>query len=116
MTEEYSLEPSGAGAVVLDIGGAVGAAIVHAPPSLAGAEVEIRPAGMSWDGRHVAVRPRRLPGGLVYAALFDRLSPGWHEVRIRDCAQSESGLESGPESGPEERFLVIGGRVTEARL
>ena len=36
---------AGQGAVVLDIGGDVGALVVRMPPSLAGAEIEARPAG-----------------------------------------------------------------------
>ncbi len=37
--------PAGQGAVVLDIGGDVGALVVHVPDQLAGAEIEICPAG-----------------------------------------------------------------------
>ena len=37
------------GSVLLDIGGEVGAAAVHVPASLAGAELEIRPVGEPWS-------------------------------------------------------------------
>ena len=40
-------EPPGPGAVVLDIGGDIGGAVVYAPEALAGSEIEIRRAGAS---------------------------------------------------------------------
>jgi hypothetical protein len=86
---------------VLDIGGDVGAAIVYAPASMTGAEVEIRRRGEPWAGRHVAVRPRRLVGGTTHAALFDRLERGAYEVRYRDSGGN----------GPVQHFDVDGGRV-----
>ena len=98
--------PSGPGSVVLDIGGDVGAAIVYAPASLAGGEVEIRRRGAPWDGTHVAVRPRHLPAGVTYAALFGPLAQGSYEVRVRDAETD----------GPLAAFDVAGGRVSTARL
>ena len=38
--------PTGAGTVVLDVGGEIGALILHTPPELAGAEIEIGPCGV----------------------------------------------------------------------
>jgi hypothetical protein len=102
---EPTLAPSAAGSVVLDIGGDVGAAIVHAPASLTGAELEIRRAGDPWEGRHVAVRARELPLGVINAALFDHLEQGRYQVRVR----------SG-EAGPLLPFDVEGGRVTEVHF
>jgi hypothetical protein len=96
-------EPSGAGTVVLDIGEDIGAAIVRTPASLAGAEIEIRPAGGAWAGRHVAVRPRSLPSGVIYAAVFEGLRRGSYDVRIRGRASDEPLLS----------FKVEGGRVAE---
>ena len=106
MVPESQPGPSEAGSVVLDIGEDVGAAIVHASPALAGAEMEIRPVGAPWDGRHVAIRARRLPAAVIHAALFDRLRPGAYEVRLRGA--------DGP--GQTGTFEVVGGRVTEARF
>jgi len=95
------------GSVVLDIGGAWGAAIVHTPPSLDGREIEIRRRGAAWDGTHVAVRPRRMPdGGLVYAALFPELTEGDYEVRVRE----------GEPDGAAAALAVHGGRVSQAHL
>jgi hypothetical protein len=103
--DHHQLGPSEEGSVVLDIGGDVGAAIVHAPASLAGSEIEIRRSGAPWDGTHVAVRARNTQGGEVYAALFPGLACGSYEVRVRDDAR-----------GPVARVAVEGGRVIQARL
>lgn len=94
------------GSVVLDIGGERGAAIVHAPPSLDGFEIEIRRRGTAWDGTHVAVRPRRIPDGVVYAALFPELVQGEYEVRVRGTAPHD----------PPTTVAIRGGRVSEAHL
>ncbi len=103
---EHTLDPSEAGSVVLDIGGDVGAVIVAAPASLAGQEIEIRPCGSGWDGTHVAVRARHLPGGPIHAALFEALRAGQYEVRIR--AQEDE--------GPTTTFVIEGGRVAHVEL
>ncbi len=94
------------GSVVLDIGGERGAAIVHAPPSLEGYEIEIRRRGSAWDGTHVAVRPRRIPDGMVYAALFPELVQGDYEVRVRGAESDE----------PATSVAIRGGRVSQAHL
>ena len=78
---------------------------MHAPASLDGAEIEIRRRGEPWAGRHVAVRARHLPAGVIYAAVFESLVCGGYEVRIR-VAIGE----------PRCTFEVEGGRVTEEHL
>jgi len=88
-----------------DIGGDIGAAVVHAPASLGGSEIEIRAHGTMWDGTHVAVRERRTPGGVTFAALFYGLSLGSNEVRVRD-----------DKAGPTAHLEVMGGRVIEVYL
>jgi hypothetical protein len=103
---DHNMGTSEMGSVVLDIGGECGAAIVHAPPSLDGLEIEIRRRGTAWDGKHVAVRPRRIPDGVVYAALFPELIQGDYEVRVRG---------GGPD-GPATPVAVHGGRVSQAHL
>jgi hypothetical protein len=102
---DHLIGTSEEGSVVLDIGGDFGAAIVHTPATLAGLEIEIRREGAHWDGTHVAVRARRIPGGEVYAALFPTLERGGYEVRVRD-----------DESGPVVAVAVEGARVSEAHL
>jgi hypothetical protein len=93
------------GSVVLDIGGELGAAIVHTPAALVGLEIEIRREGARWDGTHVAVRARSIPGGEVYAALFPGLERGSYEVRVR-----------GDDNGLVAAVDVEGARVSETRL
>jgi hypothetical protein len=96
-------EISTAGSVVLDIGGDVGAAVVYTPEALLGEEIEVRPAGEQWTGRHVAVHQRLVQTGPVYAAVFPHLVEGAWEVRIR-----------GRDSSPVVPFSVVGGQVTSA--
>jgi len=95
--------PSEAGGVVLDIGQGIGAAVVRTRASLLGSEIEIRRKEDPWAGRHVAVRQRVLPGGVICAALFDSLVEGQYEVRVRHGA---------PES-PTAVVDVEGGRVAD---
>jgi hypothetical protein len=105
MDTHHVVGPSEEGSVVLDIGGDVGAAIVHAPVVLDGSEIEIRRHGAPWDGTHVAVRPRLVPGGQIYAALFPALGQGSYEVRRRSDTE-----------GPVATLAVEGGRVAQVRL
>jgi hypothetical protein len=97
---------AGQGAVVLDIGGDVGALIVFVPAQLAGTELEICPAGHRgdvpdeggdwWEGDwrsqhvhpdrhgpawpHVAVLARPTSTGSEHAAVFPALCAGAYEV------------------------------------
>ena len=95
--------PSGAGSVLADIGGDVGAAILHVPPSFAGREIEIRAAGTAWDGTHTGVRERHVQGSVFWAAFFGSLRAGRYELRLRGDGSRTVAIE------------VVGGRVTEAR-
>jgi hypothetical protein len=101
---------AGHGAVVLDIGGDIGALVLTMPAELVGAEIEICPAGHFndvpdegrdwWQGEwrahhghahgapgpawpHVAVVARRSPAGVRYAAVFPALREGTYEVWLR---------------------------------
>ena len=105
MEHHHLLAASEQGGVVLDIGGDIGAAIVRAPTSVPGDEIEIRVHGTPWDGSHVAVRERRTPGGVALAALFFGLHRGCYEVRLRE-----------DESGSVTPLEVVGGTVTEVVL
>ncbi len=101
---ETAITPGGTGAVVLELGGDVGAAIVRTPARLEGHEVEIRRTGQAWDGRHALVRVRHLGSGELHAAVFESLEGGCYEARLR---QTGGG-------GPGCRFEIDGGRVTHA--
>lgn len=101
---------AGAGtAVLLDIGGDVGAAVVTVPAALTGAEIEARPVGGSESDHghhhlpHVAVVPRPAPdGSIVPSAVFAALTAGEYDLYERPA-------------GPVRlRVVVAGGVVTEA--
>jgi hypothetical protein len=66
--------------VVLDIGGAFGALIVHADPELHGVEVEISPYGRDDDRSHKEVLERSINGRPAYTAVFESLERGAYTV------------------------------------
>jgi hypothetical protein len=89
------------GPVVLDVGGEVGALVLHARAAQSGAEIEISPIDDPARRQHVAVHPRDLGGHTIYAAVYPELLSGVYQL------WSESGdavLE----------VTVPGGRVVEA--
>jgi hypothetical protein len=102
---EASPGQSTTGSVVLDLGDNVGVAIVVTPASLAGSEIEIRRFGTSWNGTHVAVRPRQVADGTVHAALFYGLPEGGYQARVR-----------GRFDGLIAELEVAGGHVTMTEL
>jgi hypothetical protein len=93
------------GAVVIDIGEGVGAAVIFTDSDLDGAELEIRPACDEWRGAHTAVRERRHGGAVRYAAVFGSLAEGEWELRVRGSADEIPVLD----------ISVSGGSVVEAR-
>jgi hypothetical protein len=69
---------AGQGAVLLDIGGDVGALVVTMPVEMLGEEVEVV-TGRDLPGHHrphVAVVPRPVPGGTVPSLVFAELLEG----------------------------------------
>jgi len=98
---EHHHAPDPAAAIVLDIGGDIGAAVVRAPDALDGEEIEIRRSGTPWDGTHVAFHRRLLGAEQVVAAVFPHLPSGRWEARRR-----------GDDEGPVVVLDVGGGRVT----
>jgi hypothetical protein len=95
---------AGTGAVVLDIGGNVGALIVTMPAEMAGVEVEICPAGSRPAGHvpHVAVVARPTPDGPVYSLVYPELEEGSYSLNERH--RDEVALT----------VRVIGGEVAQA--
>jgi hypothetical protein len=98
-THEPEPVPSAAGSVVLDIGPGAGAAVVMTPGSLNGKEIEIRRAGESWRGTHMAVRPRHGTGETRYAAIFGSLPQGCYEFRVRGACAATPALTLQVEEG-----------------
>ncbi len=107
---------AGQGAVLLDIGGDVGALVVTMPAQLYGVEVEIRPVddhGPSTpaDGHgshehahhpHVAVVPRPTGNGILHSLVYPEVRAGRY------------GLHPVPGGRCELEVDVVGGAVTEA--
>jgi hypothetical protein len=95
--------PCGPGSIVLDVGGARGAAIVFTERELCGAEMEIHEAGSAWEGAHVGVLEREVAGGPRWAAVFGPLWEGEYETRLKN--EAVTGVLV---------IRVVGGRVTAA--
>jgi len=94
---------AGQGAVLLDIGGGIGALVVAMPPSLAGVEIEARPLP-DRDGHlpHVEVLRRPTPSGEIWSAVFAELDAGTYELYQR------------PAGAVRLRATVTGGQVVHA--
>lgn len=78
----HALGPSGMGTVVLDVGGDIGALVIHTGQADLGREIEVSPV----DGgprTHAAVRRRDLRDGSVFSAVYPGLPAGryviWHD-------------------------------------
>jgi hypothetical protein len=100
---------AGQGAVLLDIGGDVGALVVAMPQRMVGEEVEIRPLDTAphHPGHehlaHVAVVSRPVAGGSLPSLVFGDLAAGRYEL-----------FEKGRPDAVATRVLVAGGTVTSA--
>jgi hypothetical protein len=111
---------AGQGAVLLDIGGDVGALVVAMPTYLVGVEVEIRPLGghaaVAHDHAHghghahdhghlthVGVVARPVGGGVLPSLVFGELVAGGYELFEKGCPDRVA-----------LRVDVTGGEVTSA--
>lgn len=83
MAEQSHLGPSRDGTVLLDIGGDIGAVVIHTSAALAGREIDLSVAGSTRLRTHVAVRERRGDGPSQYAAIYPRLRAGRHRLHRR---------------------------------
>lgn len=96
---------AGKGAVMLDIGGSVGALVVRMPDSMLGQEVEICPTGEEHSAEiraHVAVLARPLGDRKVATLVFPALEEGSYELYVKP-------------HGPTELVVnVMGGLAVEA--
>ncbi len=100
-SDELPAGPLEMGAVVLNIGGDIGAAIVAMQPIHQGQELEIRPLGEEWAGMHTGIRPSGVPAIPGLFAVFGSLEEGTYEVRIK-------GTEA-----PSQTMGVVGAEVTQ---
>jgi hypothetical protein len=69
--------------VVLDIGGDVGALIVHTDPQAHGVEVEISPTGQDHIRAHKEVLERTIDGRPAFTAVFDGLAAGSYTLWVQ---------------------------------
>jgi hypothetical protein len=87
-------------AVVLDLGGDLGALILYTDPSMLGVEVEISACEEDDRRSHKEVLEREINGVPVYSAVFDKVRAGRHTLWLHDI--------------PRERGVVVsGGTVAE---
>ena len=107
MPEPVRDGPTGAGSVVLDLGGAIGALILETPAALSGQEIEISriagaatPVGGAGDGSgnrtHSLVRERHTAAGTSYAAVYPGLAAGQYLIwRRPDTPVGEVTIDGG---------------------
>jgi len=88
---------------ILDIGGSIGALIIHAGSDDVGKEIHLCPAGDPAHRSHNVVRERRMVGTVSYAAVFPALPEGAYLIL------ADAGATGG------ERAVITGAQVTEAR-
>ena len=86
--------------VVLDIGGDIGALIVHTDAAMHGVEVEISATGQDDRRSHKDVLEREINGRPAYTAVFDNLRQGTYTLWIDDVAYARD-------------VVVTGGAVSE---
>jgi hypothetical protein len=76
----HTLAPSGQGTVVLNIGGDIGAMVIHTPGSLHGHEIEVSPVDDPGTRTHAAVRARYVRGGVLWSVVIDSLPAGRYAI------------------------------------
>jgi hypothetical protein len=113
MSHEHAAGATGAGTVVLELGGDVGVLILATPASLLGHEIEISPADGSGNSAastshrtHSMVRERVTGSGRSYAAVYPGIPAGQYIV-WRD-ADTPAGVVT-IEGGEVARFTLAGG-------
>ncbi|TDV47904.1 phospholipase [Actinophytocola oryzae] len=89
--------------LVLDIGGTVGALVIHAGPALAEREIEISPADRDSPREHNVVHARRDHDRTAYTAVFPSVEAGDYTVWA-------------PEGARHAVVTIHGGEVTEHHL
>jgi hypothetical protein len=97
---EPDVGPSGPGTVVLELGAGVGALVLCTPAELDGREIEIsRDEDQPARRTHSRVRPRHMPAGTRYAAVYPDLAAGAYTIWAGEHRRAGS-------------VVITGGRVT----
>ena len=92
----HTYAPSRQGTVLLDIGGEIGAIVVHTPPHLHGHRIEVSPAAEPRRRAHAAVRSRLVRGGVGYSMVLGGLRQGRYVVwRDADTPLGEIDVRGG---------------------
>jgi hypothetical protein len=86
--------------VVLDIGGDLGALIIHTDAGMIGVEVEISATGSDGERTHKEVLEREIEGRPAYTAVFDKVRAGNYTLWVDDVAHQHG-------------VAIIGGAVAE---
>ena len=72
--------------VILDIGGKIGALIVHTDADMHGVEVEISATGRDDQRSHKDVLEREIDGRPAFTAVFDKVREGSYTLWVNDVA------------------------------
>ncbi len=83
--------------VVLDIGGDMGALILHTDSDMLGAEVEISATGHDDQRTHRDVLEREINGRAAFTAVFDKVLEGTYTLWVDDLARARGVLVNGSE-------------------
>jgi hypothetical protein len=88
---------TGAGSVVLELGGDIGVLVLYAPARLHGTELEISPESGGPHGRrtHSLVRERVTASGISYAAVYPDVPAGRYTIWGDDGAPAGTVVISG---------------------
>jgi hypothetical protein len=76
----HTLDPSGQGTVVLNIGAGIGALVIYTPGNLHGHEIEVSPVDDTTARTHAAVRARYVRDGVLFSVVIDNLAAGRYVV------------------------------------
>jgi hypothetical protein len=82
-------------AVVLDLGGDIGALIIHTEADMHGVEVEISASGQDDARSHKEVLEREINGQPAYTAVFDNVREGSYTLWVDDVARERDVVVSG---------------------
>ena len=82
---------------------------MYTAAALAGREIEIRPDGEMWAGRHTAVRARHMGDVVLHAGVFDTLPAGRYDLRIRPDGHAGDGHTDVVPAGGGHAHVVAAG-------
>lgn len=96
----FATGPTGAGSVVLELGGDIGVLVLHGPAELHGQEIEISKSSPAGSHRtHSLVRERHTVSGVSFAAVYPGVPAG------------EYTIWRGPDT-PAGTVTIVGGEVS----